>query len=158
MQAACRWGAPCPPPPNGCSSIQSACRRHGMQSACRLAACRKGELCPPPPQKVQRHEAGACRRHACGARCVHAEGPDDLQEALPMCDLLLYHLVELGFAFSPAKSAMLLQLHGGSAQKTRGRLTCRRDGVKYIQLPSGRLVSLRNRKSLCRDRNIIPRL
>ena len=64
---------------------------------------------------------------------------DDLpqpQEALRMCDVLLDQLTELGFKVNPEKSAMLLQLHGGSAQQLRHKLILTKAGEKCVQLPS----------------------
>ena len=59
---------------------------------------------------------------------MHFDDPEKLHEALQVCDLLLDQLVELGFNGNPTNSAMLLQMHGESAQQTREKLTFRKDG------------------------------
>ena len=76
---------------------------------------------------------------------VHFDDQTQLQEALRLCDLLLDQLTELGFKVNPEKSALLLQLHGGSAQQTRNKLVVTKKGEKYVQLPSGRLIALKRR-------------
>ena len=53
---------------------------------------------------------------------LHFEDPVVLQDGLQLCDLLLDQLVELGFKVNPGKSALLMQLNGGSSQQTRERL------------------------------------
>ena len=63
MQSACRWGALCPPPPNGCSGLQSACRLHRHAAACERIVCRRRRVC----SGLQ----SACKLHAGWARCVH---------------------------------------------------------------------------------------
>ena len=70
---------------------------------------------------------------------MHFDDLDQLQEALKMCDLLLDQLTSL----NPEKSALLLQLHGGSAQQVRSRLVLTKEGEKFVQLPSGRLIALK---------------
>ena len=65
---------------------------------------------------------------------LHFEDPVGLQDGLQLCDLLLDQLVELGFKVNPGKSALLMQLNGGSSQQTRERLTTKKDGIKYVQL------------------------
>ena len=74
---------------------------------------------------------------------VHFDDQPQLQEALRLCDLFLDQLTELGFKVNPEKSALLLQLHGGSAQQTRNKLVVTKKGEKYVQLPSGRLIALK---------------
>ena len=74
---------------------------------------------------------------------MHFEDLPQLQEALRLCDLLLDQLMELGFKVNPEKSALLLQLHGGSAQQIRNKLILTKKGEKYVQLPSGRLIALK---------------
>ncbi|CAE7823893.1 dnaJ [Symbiodinium necroappetens] len=74
---------------------------------------------------------------------MHFEDLPQLQEALRLCDLLLDQLTELGFKVNPEKSALLLQLHGGSAQQIRNKLILTKKGEKYVQLPSGRLIALK---------------
>ena len=98
MQPACRL---CPPPPNRCNGMKSACRLNaggeqsagnGMQAPCppwpyaiRMQEVRTRSLGPPPNQKAQRHAGGAsraCSRHACGAHCVgHRKGCSRMQSA-----------------------------------------------------------------------------
>ena len=63
------------------------------------------------------------------------------QNSRKRCDIRLDQLVELGFKVNPGKSALLLQLHGGSAQTIREKLIKKVEGVKFVELPSGRLVS-----------------
>ena len=75
----------------------------------------------------------------------HFDDLPQLQEALRLCDLLLDQLTELGFKVNPEKSALLLQLHGGSAQQVRNQLVVTKKGTKYVQLPSGRLIALKPR-------------
>ena len=75
---------------------------------------------------------------------AHFESPEELQTALGICDLLLDQLVELGFKVDPSMSALLIQLHGGSAQTIRSKLFKKEDGIKYVELPSGRLISHKN--------------
>ena len=53
---------------------------------------------------------------------MHFDNKHELQEALQLCDLLLDQLTELGFKVNPEKSALLLQIHGGSAQQIRQSL------------------------------------
>ncbi|OLP82717.1 hypothetical protein AK812_SmicGene36607 [Symbiodinium microadriaticum] len=60
---------------------------------------------------------------------VHFDDQPQLQEALRLCDLLLDQLTELGFKVNPEKSALLLQMHGGSAQQTRNKLV-----VPYLRI------------------------
>ena len=74
---------------------------------------------------------------------MHFEDLPQLQEALRLCDLLLDQLTELGFKVHPEKSALLLQLQGGSAQQIRNILILTKKGEKYVQLPSGRLIALK---------------
>ena len=74
---------------------------------------------------------------------VHFDDQPQLQEALRLCDLLLDQLTELGFKVNPEKSALLLQMHGGSAQQTRNKLVVTKKGEKCVQLPSGRLIALK---------------
>ena len=74
----------------------------------------------------------------------HFDDKQQLQEALQLCDLLLDQLTELGFKVNPEKSALLLQMHGGSAQQIRQSLMTTKQGVKYAQLPSGRLIALKS--------------
>ena len=74
---------------------------------------------------------------------VHFDDQPQLQEALRLCDLLLDQLAELGFKVNPEKSALLLQMHGGSVQQTRNKLVVTKKGEKYVQLPSGRLIALK---------------
>ena len=61
---------------------------------------------------------------------VHFDDQPQLQEALRLCDLLLDQLTELGFKVNPEKSALLLQLHGGSAQQTRNKVVVTKKGEK----------------------------
>ena len=75
---------------------------------------------------------------------MHFDDKAQMQEALQLCDLLLDQLTELGFKVNPEKSALLLQLHGGSAQPTRQGLITTEQGEKFVQLPSGRLIALRS--------------
>ena len=63
------------------------------------------------------------------------ESPEELQTALGICNPLLDQLVELGFKFNPSKSALLIQLRGGSAQIIRNKLVKQEDGIKYVELP-----------------------
>ena len=74
---------------------------------------------------------------------VHFDDQPQLQEALRLCDLLLDQLTELGFKVNPEKSALLLQMHGGSAQQTRNKLVVTKKGANCVQLPSGRLIALK---------------
>ncbi|CAE7626364.1 Pol, partial [Symbiodinium necroappetens] len=73
----------------------------------------------------------------------HFDDLPQMQEALRLCDLLLDQLTELGFKVNPEKSALLLQLHGGSAQQVTNQLVVTKKGAKYVQLPSGRLIALK---------------
>ncbi|OLP88109.1 hypothetical protein AK812_SmicGene30586 [Symbiodinium microadriaticum] len=75
---------------------------------------------------------------------MHFDDKAQLQEALQLCDLLLDQLTELGFKVNPEKSALLLQIHGGSAQQTRQGLITTKQGKKFVQLPSGRLIALKS--------------
>ncbi|OLP91680.1 LINE-1 retrotransposable element ORF2 protein [Symbiodinium microadriaticum] len=75
---------------------------------------------------------------------MHFDDKAQLQEALQLCDLLLDQLTELGFKVNPEKSALLLQIHGGSAQTTRQGLITAKQGEKFVQLPSGRLIALKS--------------
>ena len=75
---------------------------------------------------------------------MHFDDKEQLQEALQLCDLLLDQLTELGFKVNPEKSALLLQIHGGSAQQTRQGLITTKQGEKFVQLPSGRLIALKS--------------
>ena len=81
---------------------------------------------------------------------MHFDDKQQLQEALQLCDLLLDQLTELGFKVNPEKSALLLQIHAGSAQQTRQHLFTTKQGVKYVQLPSGRLIALKNQVAYLR--------
>ncbi|CAE7906776.1 hypothetical protein AK812_SmicGene36617 [Symbiodinium microadriaticum] len=74
---------------------------------------------------------------------MHFDDLPQMQEALRLCDLLLDQLTELGFKVNPEKSALLLQLHGGSAQQIRNKLVLTKKGEKYVQVPSGRLIALK---------------
>ena len=74
---------------------------------------------------------------------MHFDDQQQLQESLRLCDLLLDQLTELGFKVNPEKSALLLQLQGGSAQQIRQSLVVTKQGIKYAQLPSGRLIALK---------------
>ncbi|CAE7264138.1 unnamed protein product [Symbiodinium microadriaticum] len=74
---------------------------------------------------------------------MHFDDLAQLHEALRMGDLLLDQLTELGFKVNPEKSALLLQLHGGSAQQIRHKLILTKAGEKIVQLPSGRLIALK---------------
>ena len=73
----------------------------------------------------------------------HFNSFEELQEALACCDILLDQLESLGFKVNPTKSAILIQLHGGSAQTARSQICVKKDGARYVQLPSGRLISLK---------------
>ena len=75
---------------------------------------------------------------------MHFDDKLQLQEALQLCDLLLDQLIELGFKVNPEKSALLLQMHGGSAQNIRQGLLTTKQGEKFVQLPSGRLIALKS--------------
>ena len=75
---------------------------------------------------------------------MHFDDKQQLQEALQLCDLLLDQLIELGFKVNPEKSALLLQIHGGSAQNIRQGLITTKQGEKFVQLPSGRLIALKS--------------
>ncbi|CAE7418136.1 unnamed protein product, partial [Symbiodinium microadriaticum] len=75
---------------------------------------------------------------------MHFDDKQQLQEALQLCDLLLDQLMELGFKVNPEKSALLLQIHGGSAQQIRQGLLTTKQGEKFVQLPSGRLIALKS--------------
>ena len=75
---------------------------------------------------------------------MHFDDKQQLQEALQLCDLLLDQLTELGFKVNPEKSALLLQIHGGSAQQIRQNLLTTKQGEKFVQLPSGRLIALKS--------------
>ena len=74
---------------------------------------------------------------------MHFDDHLQLQESLRLCDMLLDQLTELGFKVNPEKSALLLQMQGGSAQQIRQRLVTTKQGVKYAQLPSGRMIALK---------------
>ena len=74
---------------------------------------------------------------------MHFDDLPQLQEALRLCDSLLDQLTELGFKVIPEKSALLLQLHGGSAQQIRNKRIVTKKGEQYVQLPSGRLIALK---------------
>ena len=71
----------------------------------------------------------------------HFDSFDALTRALGRCDLLLDQLTALGFRVNPTKSALLLQLHGGSAVTARKMLIRKVAGEKFVTLPSGRLIS-----------------
>ena len=71
----------------------------------------------------------------------HFDSLDALTRALDCCDLLLDQLTALGFRVNPTKSALLLQLHGGSAVTARRMLMRKMAGDKFVSLPSGRLIS-----------------
>ena len=71
----------------------------------------------------------------------HFDSLDALTRALDCCDLLLDQLTALGFRVNPTKSALLLQLHGGSAVTARRMLMRTMAGNKFVSLPSGRLIS-----------------
>ncbi|CAE7480731.1 kptA, partial [Symbiodinium necroappetens] len=65
---------------------------------------------------------------------MHFDDRQQLLDSLHLCDLLLDQLMELGFKVNPERSALLLQMHGGSAQQIR----------QSLLTPSGRLIALKN--------------
>ena len=88
----------------------------------------------------------------------HFDSFDALTRALGRCDLLLDQLTTLGFRVNPTKSALLLQLHGGSAVTARKMLMRKVAGEKFVTLPSGSADLTQDPGPVSRHHLIVPGL